>query len=104
MKRRLDFIGLDDKARTTLAAMQPLIERAIGPALTTFYEKLKATTVSGADALWRDLQKAAPHAFAAPVKPPAQTRKSAPRPLRAAPKAVVNGPSVGGGSETWEEF
>jgi methyl-accepting chemotaxis protein len=40
---RLDFIGLDQKARTALRNLQPLVSQAIGPALTAFYDKVKGT-------------------------------------------------------------
>ncbi len=40
---RLDFIGLDDKARQTLRSLGPFIAAEIEPALTLFYTKLAAT-------------------------------------------------------------
>jgi methyl-accepting chemotaxis protein len=43
---RLDFIGLDQKARTALRNLQPLVSRAIGPALTAFYEKVRGTAAT----------------------------------------------------------
>ncbi|PXA93744.1 globin-coupled sensor protein, partial [Caulobacter sp. D5] len=40
---RVAFMGLDDRARASLRALRPLIEREIGPALAGFYDKVKAT-------------------------------------------------------------
>jgi methyl-accepting chemotaxis protein len=42
LNERLDFMGLDARAREALQKLQPLIGRAIGPALTIFYDKVKA--------------------------------------------------------------
>jgi methyl-accepting chemotaxis protein len=50
--------------------------------------------------LRRQLRKAAPHAFAPPAKP-AAPRVEARKPVRAAPKAVVNAAAADDG---WEEF
>jgi methyl-accepting chemotaxis protein len=60
----------------------------------------------GADPIRRELQKAAPHAFRPPARMPAagahaDARK--PRPVRASPRAVVNGPPVGE-EAGWKEF
>jgi methyl-accepting chemotaxis protein len=62
---------------------------------------------TGSDAMRRELQKAAPHAFrqsakVAVARPAAA--KSPARPVRAASKAVVNGPAASGDEEGWEEF
>jgi methyl-accepting chemotaxis protein len=43
LHRRLDFLGLDAPARSKLLSMQPLVRQAIGPALDTFYRKVKST-------------------------------------------------------------
>ncbi|MEP9374785.1 globin-coupled sensor protein [Mesorhizobium sp. KR1-2] len=43
LNERLHFIGMDQKARETLSSLQPLLGRSLGPALTAFYEKVKAT-------------------------------------------------------------
>ncbi|WEJ35075.1 globin-coupled sensor protein [Devosia sp. SD17-2] len=40
LQSRLDFIGLDDDARGSVARAQPLIEAHLGPALTRFYAKI----------------------------------------------------------------
>ncbi|WP_378945743.1 methyl-accepting chemotaxis protein [Mesorhizobium sp. ANAO-SY3R2] len=40
---RLDFIGIDHKARATLSELQPLLSQSLGPALAAFYDKVKAT-------------------------------------------------------------
>jgi methyl-accepting chemotaxis protein len=63
---------------------------------------------TGAEAMRRQLQKAAPHAFRPPAKVAvpasrAEAAKPSARPVRAA-KAVVNGPAAGGEEESWEEF
>ncbi|HLH49304.1 MAG TPA: protoglobin domain-containing protein, partial [Roseiarcus sp.] len=42
LSERLDFMGLDGEARAALKTLQPLIGRAIGPALAAFYEKTRA--------------------------------------------------------------
>lgn len=41
LNERLSFIGLDPKARDTLRGLRPLIAKAIGPALTVFYDKVR---------------------------------------------------------------
>ena len=43
LKARLEFMGLDTAAQTALRDLKPLIARSIGPALSTFYEKVRAT-------------------------------------------------------------
>jgi methyl-accepting chemotaxis protein len=63
---------------------------------------------AGDASLRRQLQKAAPHAFRAPAKPPAAASRNEPRkaarpapaPARPQPKAVVNAAA----EEGWEEF
>jgi methyl-accepting chemotaxis protein len=42
LQQRLDFIGLDQHSIAALRALKPLIEAAMGPALTVFYEKVSA--------------------------------------------------------------
>ncbi len=62
---------------------------------------------TAAEAIRRDFQKAAPHAFRQPAKAPAATRPRAetraPAPRSARPRAVANG-RAGGDAESWEEF
>jgi methyl-accepting chemotaxis protein len=69
----------------------------------------------GADAQRAQLQKAAPHAFRQPAKVPASAktepraaasvpRKEAPRPMRAASRAVANGAPVADDAGDWKEF
>jgi methyl-accepting chemotaxis protein len=41
--QRLEFIGFDTQARAALRDLRPLISRAIGPALTVFYDKVRTT-------------------------------------------------------------
>jgi methyl-accepting chemotaxis protein len=61
------------------------------------------------DSMRRELQKAAPHAFRQPAKPaaparaPVEPRKAAPQPVRAAARAVANGPAASS-DDGWEEF
>ncbi|MBI1199030.1 MAG: globin-coupled sensor protein [Phenylobacterium sp.] len=43
VKERLDFIGLDDKARATLRDLKPFVAANIGPALETFYARVRQT-------------------------------------------------------------
>ena len=43
VKERLDFIGLDDRARDTLRGLQPFIQAEIQPALSLFYGKVAQT-------------------------------------------------------------
>jgi len=43
VKERLEFIGLDGKARDTLRSLRPFIEAEIQPALSVFYAKLTKT-------------------------------------------------------------
>ena len=38
----LDFMGFDAEGRARLKALKPVIAKAIGPALTAFYERIKA--------------------------------------------------------------
>jgi len=40
---RTAFMGLDDRARTALRDLRPVIRKEIGPALKAFYDKVKAT-------------------------------------------------------------
>ncbi len=42
LQERLEFIGLDDGARRRLKQLKPFIERAIGPALDSFYDSVRA--------------------------------------------------------------
>ena len=39
--QRLEFVGLDEKARGALRGIGPLIAKSIGPALTAFYDKVR---------------------------------------------------------------
>lgn len=41
--KRLDFLGLDEDQKKLLRSLQPLVREAIGPALDTFYKKVKST-------------------------------------------------------------
>jgi hypothetical protein len=50
----------------------------------------------------RQLRKAAPHAFATPAKA-AGPRVEARKPVRTAPRAVVNG-AAAAADDGWEEF
>ena len=43
LKTRLEFIGFDQHALTTLAGLQPFVARAIDAALDAFYQKVRAT-------------------------------------------------------------
>lgn len=43
LQQRLEFIGFDDRARSALLELKPLIGKAIGPALATFYDKVRKT-------------------------------------------------------------
>ena len=43
LKDRLEFIGLDNEARGRLKNLKPIVEKAIGPALAVFYERVRAT-------------------------------------------------------------
>ncbi len=43
LRERLDFIGMDQRARAALTKLQPLLRQSIGPALEVFYDKVKAT-------------------------------------------------------------
>ena len=56
------------------------------------------------DAMRRQLQKAAPHAFRQPKAPAAATRKAQAKPMRPVAKAVVNGAATSDNSGAWEEF
>jgi len=47
LAERLDFIGMDGRARAALTAMQPLIEHSIGKALEVFYAKVATTPATG---------------------------------------------------------
>ena len=40
---RLEFMGLDQKARETLRSLQPFLKREVGNALTLFYDKVRKT-------------------------------------------------------------
>ncbi|PTT77014.1 hypothetical protein DBR41_24595, partial [Pseudomonas sp. HMWF010] len=39
---RTAFMGLDDRARTALRDLRPVIRKEIGPALKAFYDRVKA--------------------------------------------------------------
>jgi methyl-accepting chemotaxis protein len=56
----------------------------------------------GDGAMRRQLRKAAPHAFATPAKA-AGPRVEARKPVRTAPRAVVNG-AAAAAADGWEEF
>ncbi|MGO9674594.1 MAG: methyl-accepting chemotaxis protein [Methylocella sp.] len=43
LQQRLDFMDFDAEARATLRELKPLIEKALPPALTVFYEKVRQT-------------------------------------------------------------
>jgi methyl-accepting chemotaxis protein len=43
LKQRLDFLGLNEEAVAKLRSMQGLVQESIGPALDTFYKKVRAT-------------------------------------------------------------
>jgi methyl-accepting chemotaxis protein len=43
LSQRLDFIGMDQKARAALSKLPPLLSQSLGPALSVFYDKVKAT-------------------------------------------------------------
>lgn len=43
LAERLEFVGLDDRAKATLRDLKPLIRKSIGPALAVFYDKVRAT-------------------------------------------------------------
>ncbi|MDO6965181.1 globin-coupled sensor protein [Rhizobium alvei] len=43
LKQRLDFLGLNEEAVGKLRSMQGLVQESIGPALDTFYKKVRAT-------------------------------------------------------------
>jgi methyl-accepting chemotaxis protein len=42
LDERLDFIGMDQRARAALSNLRPLLSQALGPALDAFYTKVKA--------------------------------------------------------------
>ena len=42
ISERVGFMGLDDKARSALRDLQPVIRKTIGPALDAFYAKVRA--------------------------------------------------------------
>jgi methyl-accepting chemotaxis protein len=42
LAERLDFVGLDERAREMLRQLQPLIKKSIGPALDLFYAKVRS--------------------------------------------------------------
>ena len=44
LQERLDLIGLDGEARRRLKQLKPFIEKAIGPALDSFYEAVRANS------------------------------------------------------------
>ena len=52
MMERLNFIGLDENARTTLRSLQPVIKREVKVALASFYAQIDKTPVL--KALFRD--------------------------------------------------
>src|SRR5262245_29893715 len=41
-RRRLEFLGLDDKQKMLLSSLQPLVQESIGAALDVFYAKVKS--------------------------------------------------------------
>ena len=43
MDERLSFMDIDDKTRAALRELRPVIATSLGPALETFYKKLRAT-------------------------------------------------------------
>lgn len=43
LQERLDFIGLDQKAREMLRALRPFLGEALQPALAAFYDKVRVT-------------------------------------------------------------
>lgn len=49
MEQRLAFIDMTDEARAALRCLEPVLLRALGPALDAFYEKVRAATALGAD-------------------------------------------------------
>jgi methyl-accepting chemotaxis protein len=74
--------------------------------LSTLIGQFQVGGAPAAEAIRRDLHKAPPQAFRQPAKAPAtrpraETRPSAPRPVRA--RAVANG-AASGAAESWEEF
>jgi len=42
LDERLDFMGMDQRARAALIKLRPLLKQAVGPALDAFYKKVKA--------------------------------------------------------------
>lgn len=40
---RVAFMGLDDRAKSALRDLRPVIRKEIGPALKAFYDKVKAS-------------------------------------------------------------
>jgi methyl-accepting chemotaxis protein len=42
LDERLDFMGMDQRARAALIKLRPLLNQALGPALDAFYKKVKA--------------------------------------------------------------
>ncbi len=48
LEDRLNFIGMDDAARQKLRELKPSLARNIGPALTVFYEKVRAVPQTAA--------------------------------------------------------
>jgi methyl-accepting chemotaxis protein len=72
--------------------------------------QFKVGRATGAEPLRHELQKVASHAFRQPTKTLAvnsgrtETRKAPVRPMRAAPKAVVNGALASDESGKWENF
>jgi methyl-accepting chemotaxis protein len=43
LQERLDFIGLDQKAREVLRELRPFLSQALQPALAVFYDKVRVT-------------------------------------------------------------
>ena len=43
LQERLDFIGLDQKAREALRELRPFLGQALQPALAAFYDKVRVT-------------------------------------------------------------
>ncbi len=78
--------------------------------LSNLVGQFKVGRATGAEPMRRELQKVAPHAFLQQGKASAanagrtETRKAPVPPMRAAPKAVVNGAPFSDESGKWEEF
>ena len=72
--------------------------------LSSLIGQFQVGGAAGDNAMRRELQKAAPHAFKPPAKaaPRVAARPEPAKAARPAPKAVVNG--AAGGGDDWEEF